>query len=372
MLTTRRVLMGGLAALPTLAALPAFARSDSGTADAALDAVFESTAPPALAAGIISREGLTWSGVRGVRRHGGSEPATLEDRWHLGSNTKAMTATVIARLVEQGRMRPDLTVGGAFPALSVDPAWTDVPLTALMHHRAGLMDADVIGLPWLMTARDDPRSLMEQRAAIAAQAFSRPPSGPVGTFAYGNANYIVVGAAIEAATGRSWEDAMRAEVFTPLGLGSAGFGPPPDPAPWGHTAGTTPMDPTSPFSDNPLALGPAGTVHMSLADYARFAQTFLTTGDDWLTPESIGWLTTPADGPPPGYADGWLTRTVPWAGIDGPGPILAHEGSNTFWQALILLAPQKGVGIIILCNDGRVGGAAVQALAERLVPIAAA
>ena len=370
MITTRRTLMGGLVALPGLAALPAFARANVGSADAALDAVFETTAPPALAAGIITRDGLGWSGVRGVRRRGGTEPASLNDRWHLGSNTKAMTAAVFARLVEQGRMRRDLTVAGAFPDLSVDPAWADVPLTALMHHRAGLMDADVIGLNWLMTARDDSRSLMDQRAAIAAQAFSRPPSGPVGTFAYGNANYIVMGAAIEAATGGSWEEAMRAELFAPLALDSAGFGPPPDPAPWGHN--TSPVDPASPFADNPRALGPAGTVHMSLADYARFAGLFLTNGGDWLTPPSMSWLTAPADGPPPGYAAGWLVRTVPWAGVDGPGRILAHEGSNTLWHALILLAPEKGTGVIILSNDGQTGRVAVQALAERLVPIIAA
>ena len=165
---------------------------------------------------------------------------------------------------------------------------------------------------------------------------------------------------------------MRAEVFAPLTLNSAGFGAPLDPAPWGHGPGSSPVDPASPFSDNPAALGPAGTVHMSMADYARFASAFMSDGGNWLTPASMPGLTPPAEGTPPAYADGWIVRTVPWVGVDGPGSILAHEGSNTLWHALILLAPQKGVGVIILCNDGQVGRVAVQTLAERLVPIAAA
>ncbi|WP_284223527.1 serine hydrolase, partial [Brevundimonas denitrificans] len=107
MFATRRALLGGFAALPFAGALPAMARAgqDEAAAGAALDAVFAETAPPALAAGIVSREGLGWSGVRGVRRAGSEAPATTEDRWHLGSNTKAMTAAVFGRLVDQGRAR---------------------------------------------------------------------------------------------------------------------------------------------------------------------------------------------------------------------------------------------------------------------------
>ncbi|MEY4240835.1 MAG: hypothetical protein RJA14_531, partial [Pseudomonadota bacterium] len=101
---TRRALLGSLAALPVVGAWPAmaFVRQTDAAAEAALDAVFAEAAPPALAAGIVTREGLGWTGVRGVRRAGADDPATLDDRWHLGSNTKAMTAAVFGRLVDQG------------------------------------------------------------------------------------------------------------------------------------------------------------------------------------------------------------------------------------------------------------------------------
>jgi D-alanyl-D-alanine carboxypeptidase len=365
MFATRRALLGGFAALPLIGALPAVAGvHSSDAAEAALDAVFAEAAPPALAAGIVTREGLGWSGVRGVRRAGSEDLATLDDRWHHGSNTKAMTAAVFARLVEQGRARWAMPVAEAFPGLTVDPAWAGITLDQLMRHRAGLLDGPLVNQAWLIAAHGDPRPLTEQRAGFAARALGVPPPGRVGDFAYGNGNYIVVGAAIEAITGEAWETVMAAELFAPLGLSSAGFGAPRDPAPWGHRGGVG-MDPTG-FSDNPRALGPAGTAHMSLADYAGFVAAMMGGRPDWLGEASRAHLLTPAEGGPPAYAAGWGMGRAPWGGVDGPGPIITHNGSNTMWFATVLAAPERGLGFIALSNDGVAGQRACTALVRRL------
>ena len=371
MMTTRRTLLGGLALLPALTAVPAFARVRRADAagDSALEAVFASTAPPALAAGIVGRDGLGWNGVRGIRQAGQSEPATTGERWHLGSNTKAMTAAVFARLVEQGRARWAMPLAVAFPGLTLDPAWSATTLDDVMHHRAGLLDAEVMGRPWLMAARADPRTLPEQRAAIVAQALAKPPSGTPGTFAYGNANYVLLGSAIETITGQSWEDVMRAELFGPLAMTSAGFGPPPAPNAWGHRSmgeQRIAMDPASPGADNPLALGPAGTAHMTLADYGRFLAAMMGGVPAWLGEDSLRMLTTPPGGPPPAYAAGWGVGQRPWAGQGGPGPTLAHDGSNTMWYASVLLAPARGLGFVAVSNDGAAGRTACQQMIQKL------
>ena len=94
----RRTLLGWAAGLPALAVMPAVARAE--TFDEALDAAFR-VGSPALAGGVLTRDGLIWSGARGVRRAGSDDAVASGDRWHLGSNTKAMTAAVFARLVEQ-------------------------------------------------------------------------------------------------------------------------------------------------------------------------------------------------------------------------------------------------------------------------------
>lgn len=367
--TDRRTLLTGLAAATVLpvAARAQTSGAPAATRDETLDAVFASAAPPALAGGVVTREGLAWSGVRGARKAGGTDAVTPADRWHLGSNTKAITAALYGRLVEKGQAEWGATLPELFPDLTLDPAWATVPVEALMTHTAGLRDADVIGLDWLMTARGDPRTLPDQRMALAAKALAAAPGGTVGTFAYANVNYILVGAAIERITGGSWEDAMKAEVFEPLGLTSAGFGPPTGDQPWGHrSAGgqETPIDPENPGADNPLALGPAGTAHMSLADYATFIRVFLTDGDGWLKPETITHLTTPPSAEGRSYALGWIVLSgQPWA----RGAVLAHEGSNTMWHAMAVADPAGGQAWIAFSNDEARGAPACQQLVQRLI-----
>lgn len=371
MIANRRALLGGLAALPLAGSFPGLARGRTDeAAAAALDAVFAETAPPALAAGIVTRAGLGWAGVRGVRRAGHETAATLEDRWHLGSNTKAMTAAVFGRLVEQGRARWDMPLARALPALTLDPAWAATTPDDLMRHRAGLLDAGLLDQAWLMAAHVDERPLPEQRAELAARALAGPPAGPVGEFAYGNVNYILMGAVIEALTGQAWEAVMQAELHAPLGLASAGFGAPRGEAPWGHRGGVG-VDPSG-FADNPRALGPAGTAHMSLADYARFVAAMMGGSPGWLSDETRRHLLTPAAGNPPAYAAGWGVGSAPWGGISGPGPTITHNGSNTMWFATVLAAPERGLGVIALSNDGAAGKRACQALAPRLAEVAAA
>lgn len=373
MIASRRRLLTGLAALPLAGALPRLAlAADLPGADAALDEVFASAAPPAIAAGVIIDGALGWSGVRGVRRSGEADPATLQDRWHLGSNTKAMTAAVLARLIEQGRARWAMPLSEAFPGLTIDSGWDGLTLDDVMQHRAGLLDGPVINRDWLISARTDARPLPEQRLALVERALAAPPAGPRGAFAYGNANYILVGAAIERITGGSWEDAMRAELYAPLNLTTAGFGPPPGrDTPWGHQLigeTRTAIPPGNPGADNPAALGPAGTAHMSLADYARFINAMMGAAPGWLSPDSLNRLTTPPQGA--NYALGWIARTQPWGGVGGPGPVIGHDGSNTLWYCTAAAAPERRRAIIVLSNDGAAGAVACQTALQRLLPIA--
>lgn len=364
----RRTLLGWAAGLPALAAIPALARAE--TFDEALDAAFR-IGSPALAGGVSTRDGLIWSGVRGVRRAGSDDAATATDRWHLGSNTKAMTAAVFARLVEQGRTHWGLTLAEAFAGAPLDPAWREVPIEAVMRHRAGLMDEPALGRAWLGTARTDPRSAPAQRAALTAEALARPPAGRPGAFVYANLNYVIAGAAIEAITGGSWENAMRTELFEPLGLSSAGFGAPPDPNAWGHhrIAGEPmAMNPASPGSDNPAALGPAGTAHLTVADYARWTRAVCGEGG-WLSGDSLTRLNTTSE-TGPAYSLGWIVQPAPPSGaFADAGDTLAHEGSNTLWHTIAVVAPSPGLAVFAFANDGVKGSLACRMLAQRLIAL---
>ena len=73
-----------------------------------------------MAAAIVTSKGLVTAGVVGTRKRGTEIAATLNDQWHLGSDTKAMTATLVAKLVEQGRLRWECTMADVFPDMSAD------------------------------------------------------------------------------------------------------------------------------------------------------------------------------------------------------------------------------------------------------------
>jgi CubicO group peptidase (beta-lactamase class C family) len=360
MITRRHGL--ALLAAATAAPRPALARTRQDPA-VDLTAILAASGAPAVG-GVWLRGGeVVWQGVAGRRAAEHETPVEVADPWHLGSNTKAMTAALVARHVEHGRLGWEARLGELLPDIVMDAAWRETPLVSLLAHEAGLLDSGLIGPAWLIRARADTRSLPAQRAAFAAEALSRPPAGPPGTFGYGNANYIVAGAALEALTGQSWEAQMRTELFDPLGMAGAGFGPPAGDAPRGHqeVAGQLQtLAPDTPGADNPAALGPAGTVHASLADYARFLAVFTGAGD-WLTAESVARLATPSR-PAASYALGWGLTPQPWAS----GPVLVHEGSNTRWHAIALVDRDGGRALATVSNGGPRGRAACVGLAQAL------
>lgn len=368
MIANRRALLTGLAALPlTTAPWTAWAHDGNAAADAALDAAF-ADGPPAMAAAVVGRDGVIWSGVRGVRRAGGEEPASLDQKWHLGSNGKAMTAILYGRLVEQGRAKWGATLPELFPDLTIDPALAPVTIDDLLRHRSGIVDRNLFTREVMMAGHQDQRPTREQRTDFARMALGKAPTGARGTFSYGNGNYALAGAAIERLTDRPWEDAIKAWVFDPAGMTSVGHGAPQGDNPWGHRMMGEQLAAVDParFADNPAFMGPAGRMHMTVADYARFLRLYLTGGGGVVGADTLQRLTTPAEGPPPAYAYGWgVQPSAPWA----RGPALAHEGSNTMWHAVAMVAPERGLAVLSVANDRTKGGPANQGLAQALTGI---
>ncbi len=335
----------------------------------ALDQVLKQTGVPALGYAAVNAGGLLALDVAGRRRADVDDYVTSDDSWHIGSNTKAMTAALYARLVEQLKANWGATLNDLFPdAADANPAWATVKIEDVLAHRSGVSDNGLIDQAWLIKAHADNRPVIQQRADFAARLLRNTPTGKAGAFEYANSNYILAGAAMERILKTDWESAMAAEVFGPLHMTSAAFGAPTGPNPWGHEPGPngalTPVDPLHDVADNPPVFGPAGRVHLSLADYAKFARVFLTDGGDWLKPESLARLARPWDGKE-GYALGWqYYENRGWAN----GPVLAHEGSNTLWRTLALIAPARPAAYLLVTNcGGDAGQRAVQLMAARLI-----
>ena len=152
---------------------------------------------------------------------------------------------------------------------------------------------------------------------------------------------------LEKIAGEPWETLMTNRLFKPLGMTSAGFGAPGAPGkvdePWGHVREGGEIKPVQ--SDNPPAIAPAGRVHCSLEDMARYLNLHLgTASTNLLKPETLRRLHTPPDGQD--YACGWLSVDRVWAG----GRALTHNGSNTMWYMVIWLAPEKHFGVVAATN----------------------
>lgn len=316
--------------------------SEPDTLTRALEEIRAAYGFPAMAAFTLQGGVIVEQATVGTRSSKDDTPVGSKPRWHLGSNTKAMTATVAGMLVEEGLLQWDSTVGdvlgGAAP--DMDPGHRDTTLAMLLHHMSGI----AANIDWF--------SAPEDRVACAAQILSRAP-GKRGRYAYSNAGYVVAGAMMEVVTGERWEALMQTRLFDPLGMAHTGFGAPSDPGdPWGHQSGWLrwkPMDPADRVSDNAPVLGPAGTVHATLDDYARFIAAHLAgargTGGI-VSAETFATLHTPPEGGD--YAIGWSIAERDWAG----GRTLAHSGSNTLWYATVWIAPEKDMAFFAATNVG--------------------
>jgi CubicO group peptidase (beta-lactamase class C family) len=309
---------------------------------------------PAMAGAIVVGDALTGIGVDGVRERGKPQKATIEDQWHLGSCTKAMTATLCAMLVEDGKLSFDTTASKAFPGVKMDAAWRDVPLWLFLHHRSGAT-ANVDGQGAAARFGVDKPSSRDERRRLVEKLLAAPPENPPGAkYVYSNAGFYTAGAMAEEATGEAWEDLIKKRLFVPLGMTSAGFGPPGSAKevdqPRAHTKDGKPVAP-GPFADNPPAIGPAGTVHCSIGDWAKFVSLHLRgetkDGARLLKRETFVKLHEPV-GDEPKYAAGWVVLERPWAG----GRTLTHNGSNTMWFCTTWIAPERGFAVLVTCNQG--------------------
>jgi CubicO group peptidase (beta-lactamase class C family) len=313
---------------------------------------------PGLGGAIVTSQGLVSSGVTGVRKLGATPAATVDDLWHLGSDTKAMTATMIAILVERGQLSWNRTIGEAFGDRAADwPAgFRGITLTELLSHRAGLP----ANLDWDAIARSSKEIRQERLNAVAAAAKAKPESAPGTAFLYSNLGYTIAATMAEQATDKTWEDLMSSLIFGPLGMASCGFGGTGTVGqidqPWPHGPDGKPAPANGPAMDNREVMGPAGTVHCSIADWSKFIADALggaRGGGKLLKAE--GYKTIQASRGATGaamggaeYAFGWGVVSRPWA----QGIALTHAGSNTMNYCVVWMAPAIDVAVLAVTNSG--------------------
>ncbi|MBM3977842.1 MAG: beta-lactamase family protein, partial [Planctomycetes bacterium] len=243
---------------PAPAQAPAAVLSAPLDVSALLEAVRVQHDLPGMIGLTLERERVVALGATGLRKSGNDARMLATDLVHIGSCTKAMTATLCARLVQQGKLNWESTLAQvlAQSAPKMHPTWRDVTLEQLLQHRSGApanVKPDRKGTPRQQRVR--------QLASVTAEPL---PAERRGKFEYSNVGYVLAGHMAEHVAGLDFEELIQRELFQPLGIASAGSGAPGTPSqlsqPRGHLEMGLPIEP-GPAGDNPLGMAPAGTLH---------------------------------------------------------------------------------------------------------------
>ena len=327
---------------------------------------------PAVAAAVVERGVLTEYGAVGTRKMGADIPVTIHDKFHLGSDGKAMTATIAGMMIEEGKLKWDSTLGDVFPELkkSMAPGVEKVTLEQLLSHTSGMRADDENLMKLLKDTFDVDGDLNDQRYWLLQESVKLPlVAEPSKAWAYNNRGYTIAGAMIERVSGKPWDELIVERIFEPFELTTAGLGTQSTlgkiDAPLGHVVqkdGKVKSYMAGPNADNSLVLGPAGTLHLSILDLATWAGWNAGNGTrmpcNIVKPEMVEKIHTPVftikgenrpGTPPEGkYAHGWGWVTVNWA----PYPLLYHGGSNGKNLAQIWIDKEKDIAIVIMTNIG--------------------
>lgn len=303
---------------------------------------------------ILYKGKIVAQAVDGLQIKGKSRPLETDNLFHIGSISKSMTATLLARLVENGTLSWDSSVQDTFPNVDMHPDWNGVTMAHFLTHTSGVQANFPRASQSIWPTSDE--ALRTARLKAVSALLSNPPqSKPDEVFRYSNAGITIAGVMAEQITGKSWESLMHTEVFAPLGMKSAGFGAPQStqqhPQPWGHTSTLgfkRPMDPSK-HADNTPIMGPAGIIHMNMRDLLIFGNEHalgMQGKSTFLKPETFKRLHTPKLN---NYAYGFVVQPQSkWT----EGPILWHNGTNTMWYALLVIAPDRQAVFVMTSNDG--------------------
>jgi len=298
---------------------------------------------PGIIAAITSGEGLIAIGSAGERKAGSGIAFTTNDVVHLGSCGKAMTATMLATLVAEGKLNWDTKLIEAIPELKnkIHTDYHKITLWQLLTHRAGIPKNPMDEGAYLS------KEIKARRLAILEDNFKSPATYEMDQFHYSNFGYVIAACMAEQITGLSWEVLMKKRLFDPLGMSSAGFGNPnknkSTDQPWGHHKSLWRWRSSEAYYNE--AIGPAGRVYCSIADWAKFISLQLTEENSILDKEYLNKLIEPVGDH--FYAAGWGVAEYAWA----EGITLNHAGSNEIWYAVVLITPKLDRAFLVATNS---------------------
>lgn len=291
---------------------------------------------PGAAAGIL-HDGAAITAHYGVADVATGEPVTLETRFSPGSLTKAMVATVIARLANEGRLSLDDPVAAHVPELR-GSAWAErATLRDLLANRSGLPLRDALEFGFDRYGKDN-----STLSRLVADVPTDVP--PANFWSYSNVGWCVLGRVIETATDTAWEDAMESHLGS-AGLQETTFAP--DAVSQRRASGhkITADGPEPVESLVARAYGPAGVgVVSTVTDLLRFAAWHLED------PSLAALRVVHADISIYGWLDSWCLgwALFDWAG----GQVWGWDGLISGERSVLRIVPDHRAAVVLMTNSG--------------------
>lgn len=350
--------------------LAALALAGSSLAVAApradVDAAFDDTMAryrlPGLAVGIVEGGKVVYTRTAGELVAGEGRRVDSGTLFKIASNTKAMTAATLARLVDAGKLDWTDPVTRHLPQFRMHDPWVTANMQVrdlLIHNsglRAGAGDLMLWPEPNTFTRADVIRGL----------AYLRPQHSFRSRYDYDNLLYIVAGEVAAAAGGAPYETLVRREVFGPLGMHRCQVG---DwrPEQVGNVAQPHMRQdgrnvPVRGDGDvvRATTMEAAGGIRCSLDDMLAWLRAWLAprgNARDWLSPAQREAMWTPQMTMPvtrrmrawdnshfSAYGYGWRL-----ADVDGAFKV-AHTGTLMGMYSAVTMLPDRNVGFVILTN----------------------
>lgn len=290
---------------------------------------------PGITAVILEGDEQVFSGSAGVSNALEETPMRAQDRFRLGSLTKPFTAVVIHQLDQENLIALDDPVSAWVAGV---PRGDEITLRQLVLHTSGIGDYVDYGRYW--DNADSPWELDE----LLELAFIEEKGYPGERGYYTNAGYILLGLAIEAATGESWESQIQARIIEPLGLADTGwFDQGAEPVHGYERYGEVLVDTTlHSHSENSWA---AGALVSNAHDVAAFSVALwggelldAAHVDLWLVPD-----------PTTGSTDWFRTQGLRLDVVDGEVN-LGHMGKGVGYRSDWSTRPDRDVTVVTMHN----------------------
>lgn len=296
---------------------------------------------PGMVVGIIDRRG-TRIIAHGMASPASATPVDADTLFEIGSITKPLSATVLARLAARGVLHLDDPVSRWLPELAPAPDGIgSITLRQLATHTSGLprLPSTLAFLFQMLRDPADPYARYTHEDLLA-DLTKMAPTTP-GSFAYSNLGYAVLGVVLERASGRSYAQLLSDELLQPAGINDATLDAPHPRLATGHRSDGAPA---AHWHLGPFAA--AGALKMSASDVLRLLDGALAATPpfdiDVFARQAAG---DAGDAPVRTMALGWMRREREI------GPLIWHNGGTGGFRSFMGFEPRQGVGIVVLANS---------------------